>query len=135
VSEGEEVVHFTRPGVASAAAGLLGRRCPVTRHRETISLVDEQGNEHEFNIVDVIEVAEQRYAILQPAEGGEEAVIFRVEDDETLTTVEDEEEFDRVAAALRDLEDYDAVEIADDDEEGTGDGDPTGEDDDPFAEG
>jgi hypothetical protein len=89
----------------------------VTKHRETVSLVDEQGNEQEFNIVDVIEVAERRYAILQPTEGGEEAVIFRVEDDETLTTVDDDEEFARVTSALQDLEDYDEVELADDDEE------------------
>lgn len=88
----------------------------MTKHRETISLVDDQGNEHEFNIVDVIEVAEQRYAILQPAEGGEEAVIFRVEDDETMTTVEDDEEFARVAAALQDLEEYDEIELADNEE-------------------
>ncbi len=108
----------------------------MSKHRETISLVDEQGNEHEFNIVDVIEVAEQRYAILQPAEGGEEAVIFRVEDDETLTTVDDEEEFGRVAAALRDLEEYDAIEVADEEEEaeGAGGDDADGEDEDPFAE-
>ncbi|MDR7538899.1 MAG: DUF1292 domain-containing protein [Armatimonadota bacterium] len=106
----------------------------MSKHGETISLVDDQGNEHEFSIVDVIEVAEQRYAILQPAEGGEEAVIFRVEDDETLTTVDDEEEFDRVAAALRDLEEYDAIEIADDAEaEGAGDGEAEGEDEDPSA--
>lgn len=107
----------------------------MSEHGETISLVDEQGNEHEFSIVDVIEVAERRYAILQPAEGGEEAVIFRVEDDETLTTVDDEEEFGRVAAALRELEDYDAIEISDDEEvEEAGDGEADGADEDPFAE-
>jgi len=89
----------------------------VTKQSETISLVDDQGNEHEFNIVDVIEVAEHRYAILQPAEGGDDAVIFRVEDDETLTTVEDDEEFARVAAALHDLEEYDEVELADGEDE------------------
>ncbi len=69
-------------------------------------------------------------------------MIFRVEDDETLTTVDDEEEFNRVAAALRDLEEYDAVEIADDEaieiadeeEEGAGGDDADGEDEDPFAE-
>lgn len=84
----------------------------MAKSRETISLVDEQGNEHTFDVVDIIEVAERRYAILQPAEGEEaEAVIFRVEDDETLVTVEDEEEFERVAAALEDVEGYDAVEV------------------------
>ncbi len=91
----------------------------MTKQRETISLVDEQGKEHQFSIVDVIEVSEQRYAILQPMEGGEDAVIFRVEDDETLTTVDDDEEFERVAAALEDLEGFDEIELAegDDDEE------------------
>lgn len=82
----------------------------MARHRETISLVDDQGREHEFDLVDVIEVAEQRYAILQPSGGETEAVIFRMEDDETLSAVEDEEEFERVAAALDDLEEYDAIE-------------------------
>lgn len=92
----------------------------MAKPRETISLVDEQGNEHAFDVVDIIEVAERRYAILQPADGEEaEAVIFRVEDDETLVTVEDEEEFERVAAALEDLEEYDAVEVG----EGAGEDD------------
>lgn len=91
----------------------------MTKQRETISLVDDQGNEHEFSIIDVVEVAERRYAILQPTEGEEEAVIFRLEDDETLSTVEDDEEFARVAAALQDLEEYDEIELPenDDDEE------------------
>ena len=86
--------------------------------RETISLVDDQGNEHEFNVVDVIEVASRRYAVLQPTEGGDEAVIFRVEDDETLSALEDEEEFNRVAAALEDLEEEeDIVDLEDEDDE------------------
>jgi len=89
----------------------------VTKPQETISLVDDQGQEHEFRIVDVIEVAQQRYAILQPTEGDEEAVVFRVEDDETLTTVEDDEEFERVAAALEDLKEYDEVELSDEEGE------------------
>jgi uncharacterized protein YrzB (UPF0473 family) len=96
--------------------------------RETISLVDDEGKEHEFNIVDVIEVEAQRYAILQPTRGNEEAVIFRVEDDETLSTVEDDEEFARVAAALDDLDDYDEVEVAEEDDPEEDDGEEEDED-------
>jgi len=100
----------------------VGRARPevagVGTKRETISLVDDQGNEHEFNVVDVIEVASRRYAVLQPTEGGDEAVIFRVEDDETLSALEDEEEFNRVAAALEDLEEEeDIVDLEDEDDE------------------
>lgn len=101
----------------------------MPKQRETISLVDEKGNEHEFNIVDVIEVETQRYAILQPTRGSEEAVIFRVEDDETLTTVEDDEEFARVAAALDDLEDYDEVEVAEEEDDEEEDDDEESDDD------
>lgn len=89
----------------------------MARHRETINLVDDQGREHEFDLVDVIEVAQQRYAILQPAGEEADAVIFRMEDDETLTAVEDDEEFARVAAALEDMEDEEIVEIDDEEED------------------
>ena len=99
----------------------------MARHRETISLVDDQGQEHEFDLVDVIEVAQQRYAILQPAGEEADAVIFRMEDDETLTAVEDDEEFARVAAALEDMEDDETVE-SDDEEDDEEDGDEDEED-------
>jgi len=89
----------------------------VARHRETISLVDDQGQEHEFDLVDVIEVAQQRYAVLQPAGGEADAVIFRMEDDETLAAVDDDEEFARVAAALEDMEDGEAGDADEDEDE------------------
>ncbi len=89
----------------------------MARHRETISLVDDQGQEHEFDLVDVIEVAQQRYAILQPAGEEADAVIFRMEDDETLTAVEDDEEFARVAAAIEDMDDDETPGRGGDDED------------------
>lgn len=87
----------------------------MARHRETISLVDDKGQEHEFDLVDVIEVAQQRYAILRPAGEEADAVIFRMEDDETLTAVEDEEEFARVTEAIDDLDELEGA--GDDDDE------------------
>jgi uncharacterized protein YrzB (UPF0473 family) len=65
---------------------------------DVIKLFDEDGVEHEFSVVDVLEVDDRRYAVLQPVVGGEEAetaVIFRMEDD-TLVTIEDDAEFERV---------------------------------------
>lgn len=67
-------------------------------NEDVITLLDEDGVEHEFSVVDVLEVDERRYAVLQPVVGGEEsetAVIFRMEDD-TLVTIEDDAEFERV---------------------------------------
>ena len=71
-------------------------------NEDVITLLDEEGIEHEFSIVDVLEVSDQRYAILQPIESGEEpdtAVIFRMEGD-ALVTIEDDAEFERVRAAF-----------------------------------
>lgn len=69
---------------------------------DLITLLDEDGVEHEFSLVEVLEVEDRRYAILQPVPGGEEsetAVIFRMEDD-TLITIEDDAEFERVRQAF-----------------------------------
>ena len=74
---------------------------------DVVKLLDEDGVEHEFSVVDVLEVDQRRYAVLQPVVGGEEsetAVIFRMEDD-TLVTIEDDAEFERVRQA------FEAVDI------------------------
>jgi uncharacterized protein YrzB (UPF0473 family) len=74
----------------------------VGENEDVITLLDEEGTEHEFSIVDVLEVSDQRYAILQPLEGGDDpdtAVIFRMEGD-ALVTIEDDAEFERVRAAF-----------------------------------
>ena len=71
-------------------------------NEDVIKLLDEEGVEHEFSVVDVLEVDQRRYAVLQPVVGGEEsdtAVIFRMEDD-TLVTIEDDAEFERVRQAF-----------------------------------
>ena len=70
-------------------------------NEDVITLLDDEGVEHEFSIVDVLEVSDQRYAILQPlgtAEEPDSAVIFRMEGD-ALVTIEDDAEFERVRAA------------------------------------
>ena len=101
----------------------------MTERGENITLVDDEGKAHEFTLVDVIEVAAQRYAVLQPEDPEEGAVVFRVEG-ETLLPVEDDEEFDRVVDALRDLDEYDDLSVAGEESEGDGDDDLDEDDED-----
>ncbi len=91
---------------------------------EVITLVDEDGKEHQFALLDVIEVDENEYAILIPAEDGDaeeadEAVILRMEEDEegneVLVDIDDEAEFERVATAWEEL--LDEEDGLDDDED------------------
>ncbi len=78
---------------------------------EIITLTDEEGNEHEFVVVDVIEVESQEYAILLPIDTEDEeeaeAVILRLEKDadgdDILVDIEAEDEWEKVAQAYEDL--------------------------------
>jgi uncharacterized protein YrzB (UPF0473 family) len=91
----------------------------VPESADVITLLDEDGTEHEFNIVDVLDVDERRYAILQPMADGEEsdtAVIFRMEDD-ALVTIEDDAEFERVRQVFEDTH-ADEESADEEDEEG-----------------
>jgi len=85
----------------------------VAERTEVITLQDEEGHSHEFALVDVLDVGEHRYAILQPA-GGDSAVVFRMED-ETLIPIDDDAEFDRVVGALETSDEYDAITRLEDD--------------------
>jgi uncharacterized protein YrzB (UPF0473 family) len=73
---------------------------------EVIVLTDDDGEEHEFNLIDTITVNEKEYAILQPVEE-EEAIILRFgiddEGDEVLYDIEDDEEWEKVADAWREI--------------------------------
>jgi len=76
---------------------------------DIVTLVDEDGNEHEFAVVDIIEVDDKEYALLMPAEGegegdeeSEDVLVLRFEDD-SLVMIEDEAEFNRVVKYLEDL--------------------------------
>lgn len=73
---------------------------------ETIVLTDEEGKEHEFNLLDIITVDGEEYAILQPV-NDEEAIILRFEIDEDgneiLCDIEDDEEWERVADAWQQM--------------------------------
>jgi putative Holliday junction resolvase len=87
----------------------LERTQPVEEAQEDIvTLVDEDGKEHEFTVVDIIEVDEKEYALLMPVEGegteedSEDVLVLRFEDD-SLVMIEDEQEFNKVVAYLEEL--------------------------------
>jgi uncharacterized protein YrzB (UPF0473 family) len=96
---------------------------------DIVILVDEEGNEHDFALVDRFQVELKEYAVLVPVtytedeqEGDEldfedEAYIFRIEldgEEETLLEVEDESEWNQVAAVWE--ERMETLELEDDDD-------------------
>lgn len=69
---------------------------------QIITLTDDEGREHEFEVLDLLEIEEKNYAILMPADSEDgEASILRLEKDEDgndiLVTIEDDEEWEKVA--------------------------------------
>ena len=99
---------------------------------EFVTLTDEQGKEHQFAVIDVIDVEGQSYAVLLPADSPalsddesldedeiDEAIILRIDKDESgediLVDIEDDEEWERVTEAWEELLDQEA---GDEDEEG-----------------
>ena len=77
----------------------------MTQEDEVLTLTDEEGNEHDFSVIDMIEMDGSEYAILVPIEGQEgdedEAIILKIvtDDDgnEVLVDIEDDEEWEKVA--------------------------------------
>ena len=91
--------------------------------KDVISLLDEDGKEHEFEIVDDLELEEKQYLALVPLydesqaeealEDSGELVILRVSEEEDedgeqyLDAIDNEEEYNRVAELFMGrLEDY-----------------------------
>lgn len=77
---------------------------------KTITLYDEENNECRFEVLAVLDVDEDRYAVLMPEdsdEGEEEAYVLRVEQDENgegiLVGIDDDEELDTVVEAYEEM--------------------------------
>lgn len=75
-----------------------------------IVLVDEIGEEHEFALIEVIELDEEEYAILEPLDEEvevNEAIILKIGKDENgediLFDIEDDEEWEKVADYWQEL--------------------------------
>ncbi len=96
---------------------------------DIVVLVDEDGNEHDFALVDRFLVEMKEYAVLVPVtydedeqegdeiEFEEEAFIFRIDldgEEETLVEVDDESEWNQVAAVWE--ERMETLELEDDDD-------------------
>lgn len=80
----------------------------MTEPEEVITLVDEEGAEHDFTVIDIIEVDGSEYAILLPVEEeNDEAIIlkFTHDDDgnELLVDIEEDEEWEKVADAWEEM--------------------------------
>ncbi len=85
---------------------------------DTVTLLDENGEEHEFEILDAVETDTARYVALMPlfdnpeelVESDGELLVMRVEDDdegEVLVTIEDDEEFEDILSVFEErLADY-----------------------------
>ncbi|MGV8981376.1 DUF1292 domain-containing protein [Clostridium sp.] len=71
-----------------------------------ISMMDEDGEKVDFELVEIIELDENKYALLAPIGEEEDAFVYKietVEGKEQYIAVEDEEEFERV------LEEYEST--------------------------
>lgn len=119
------------------AAGRIGREKEAFMAENTmenqdyeqnlLTLTDEEGQEHEFEIVDTMDLDDERYMALVPVfadpqdsleDSGELVILKVVPDDENgeelLQTIEDDDEFNRVADLFMErLEDYFEFEEAD----------------------
>ncbi len=80
---------------------------------QIIETIDENGNVIKFELFDIVEVDEQEYALLLPVDEEEEStevVLMRLskEGEEYLfETIDDDEEFEKVAAYVESMEDED----------------------------
>lgn len=86
--------------------------------QDVVILQDEDGTEHRFNLVETVEVDRRRYAVLLPEdEEDAAAVIFRMESEDHLVPIEDDQELSRVMAALEETAGYSEVVLEDDEDE------------------
>lgn len=93
----------------------------VMDEREFITLFDEEGNETEFEVLGVINIEDNDYAILIPEdEENDQAYIFRIttneDNEEILSEVEDDDEFEMVKEAWEALCDDEFDEMDDEDD-------------------
>ena len=77
-------------------------------NEELFTLTDEEGNESQFALLGELELDGQIYLALIPADNddADEYVVLKVEVDENgeelLVTIDDDDEFDKVADAFED---------------------------------
>ncbi len=77
---------------------------------QIIETVDENGNLVKFELFDIVEVDEKEYALLLPVdeEDSDEVVLMRISKDGEeylFETIEDDEEFEKVAEYVENMDD------------------------------
>ncbi len=82
---------------------------------QIIETIDENGNLIKFELFDIIEVDEKEYALLLPVEEEEadEVVLMRLSkdgEDYLFETIDNDEEFEKVAAYVENMDDEDEDE-------------------------
>ncbi len=73
---------------------------------KVITMVDEDGEKVDFELIEIIELDENKYALLAPIGDEDDAYVYKiqvVDGKEEYIAVEDEEEFERV------LEEYEST--------------------------
>lgn len=77
------------------------------REEEIVVLIDEDGAEVEFEIIEIFELKENKYAFLFPiADEDDEAVIMKIvkeNEEEVLMDIEDDAEWNSVVEAWEDI--------------------------------
>ena len=71
-----------------------------------ITMLDEDGEKVDFELIEIIELNENRYALLAPIGEKDDAFVYRIEivdEKEQYISVEDEEEFEIVTEAYETL--------------------------------
>lgn len=78
---------------------------------DIFTLMDENDQEQEIEVLGTLTLDEVEYAAVafadeidEDSEGDIDVFFLRVEDDEQLSLIESDEEFDRVSAAFKDYE-------------------------------
>ncbi len=78
---------------------------------ENLILIDDEGNEHEFEIIDIMELDDNRYVIMLPVGEElveeEEAVVMKLildeNGEEVFADIESDEEWDKVEKAYSEM--------------------------------
>jgi uncharacterized protein YrzB (UPF0473 family) len=81
-------------------------RRSVMEENKVITMIDEDGEKVDFELVEIIELDSNKYALLAPIGDDEDAYVYRIEEVDgkpQYMAVEDEEEFERV------LEEYEST--------------------------
>ena len=85
----------------------------TNKNEQIIETVDEQGNKVSFELLDIVTVDDVEYALLIPVEKSDdeeenEVLVMRLKKDGeefTFEAIEDDEEFDKVAQYIEEVED------------------------------